>query len=412
MADTTERIIEFGRIVRQWLPPLPFQTQRSTAVPLAWRNLIADKRRLLRSTSGISFAVLLMLLQLGFRGAFLDSALAIIQKLDGDIFVTSSTKFRFGRKDPFSYRYLYAARAVEGVEYARPIYGEWIVSAWKNPQTKKTYNVQVLAFDPDQPVFLFPEIASQTERLKQPDTAMYDQRSRRLLGAPEDGVDTELARRRVRIVGHFSLGPDFTTDGTVIMSDWNFRKYFPSFKSGASDLTDVEVGVIKVRAGFSIEAVQRSLTNGLPGNVSVRTKAELIGLEMAFQNGVSPVGPIFMLGTAIGFIVGLMISYQILFTELSDQLSQYATLKAIGYRNSYLVHVVLVQAAFYGIVGFLPAWALGIILFRVIGDIALLPMHLSAAVASGTFALTIGMCVLSGILAVRRVLDADPAEVF
>jgi putative ABC transport system permease protein len=71
-----------------------------------------------------------------------------------------------------------------------------------------------------------------------------------------------------------------------------------------------------------------------------------------------------------------------------------------------------VQAAFYGIVGFLPAWALGVILFRVIGDIALLPMHLSAAVASGTFALTIGMCVLSGILAVRRVLDADPAEVF
>jgi putative ABC transport system permease protein len=391
---------------------MPFLNHRAATVPLAWRNLTADKRRLLRSTSGISFAVLLMLLQLGFRGAFLDSALAIIQEIDGDIFITSSTKFRFGRKDAFSYRDLYAARAVEGVQSARPIYGEWMVSAWKNPQTQKTYNVQVLAFDPDQPVFLFPEIADRIEQLKQPDTAMFDQRSRRFLGAADDGVDTELARRRIHVVGSFSLGPDFTTDGTVIMSDWNFRKFFPAFQSATGDLNDVEVGVIKVRPDSSIGTVQRALIQSLPNNISVRTKAQLIALEIAFQNGVSPVGPIFMLGTAIGFIVGLMISYQILFTELSDQLPQYATLKAIGYQNSYLVRVVLVQSTFYGIVGFLPAWILGIIIFRVIGDIALLPMHLSAGIALGTLALTVGMCVLSGILAVRRVRDADPAELF
>jgi putative ABC transport system permease protein len=410
MALSTRQIFEFirsdGKKLRLW--PFP----NMATVPLAWRNLIADKRRLLRSTSGISFAVLLIMLQFGFREAFLDSALAIIQKVDGEIFITSSTKFRFGRKDPFSYRHLYAARAVEGVQYARPIYGEWMVSAWKNPQTEKTYNVQVLAFDPDQPVFSFPEVASLIERIKQPDTAMFDQRSRRFLGSAEDGTDTELARRRVHIIGHFTLGPDFTTDGTVIMSDWNFRKYFPSFQSAATDLSDVEFGVIKVRSGFSIESVQRALMSNLPGNVSVRTKAELIGLEIAFQNGVSPVGPIFILGAAIGFVVGLMISYQILFTELSDQLPQYATLKAIGYRNGYLIRVVLLQAAFYGVVGFIPAWALGLLLFRAISEIALLPMHLGAAVAFGTLILTIGMCLTSGLLAVRRVLEADPAEVF
>jgi putative ABC transport system permease protein len=400
------------RIMGNVLAALPFPSHRTGTVPLAWRNLIADKRRLLRSTSGISFAVLLMLLQLGFRGAFLDSALAIIQNIDGDIFLTSSTKFRFGRKDPFSYRHLYAARAVDGVQSARPIHGEWMVSPWKNPQTQKTYNVQVLAFNPDQPVFLFPEVASRLEQLKQPDTAMFDQRSRRFLGTADNGVDTELARRRINVVGNFSLGPDFTTDGTVIMSDWNFRKFFPAYQSTATDLSDVEVGVLKVRPGSSVETVQHALIEGLPNNVSVRTKAQLIALEIAFQNGVSPVGPIFMLGTAIGFIVGLMISYQILFTELSDQLPQYATLKAIGYQNSYLVRVVLLQAAFYGVVGFLPAWILGIFIFGIIGDIALLPMHLGAAMAFGTLALTVGMCVLSGVLAVRRVIDADPAEVF
>ena len=119
-----------------------------------------------------------------------------------------------------------------------------------------------------------------------------------------------------------------------------------------------------------------------------------------------------MMGTAIGFIVGLMISYQILYTELSDQESQYATLKAMGYKNGYLVRVVLTQSAFYGVVGFLPAWAAGLIIFKIIGDRALLPMHLSPGIAIGTVVLTVSMCLVAGALAVRRVLDADPAEVF
>ena len=154
MPVATWLISDFGHWVRR--------AAVTPTVPLAWRNLVADKRRLLRSTSGVSFAVLLMLIQLGFRSAFLDSALAVIQHIDGDIFITSATKFRFGRKDPFSYRQLYAARAVEGVKWVRPIYGEWLVSAWKTAQTHKIYNVQVLAFDPLQPVFLFPEVTAKS----------------------------------------------------------------------------------------------------------------------------------------------------------------------------------------------------------------------------------------------------------
>ena len=164
-------------------------------VPLALRNILADKRRFVRSSSGIAFAVLLMLLQLGFRGAFIDSALAVFQKIDGDIFLTSATKFRFGRKDPFSRRQLYAARGVEGVESARPIYAEWTTSIWKNPQTRKTYTAQVLAFDPDQPVFLFPEVAEHLEELRQPNTALFDNRARRFMGVADAGTMTELSLR-------------------------------------------------------------------------------------------------------------------------------------------------------------------------------------------------------------------------
>jgi putative ABC transport system permease protein len=384
-----------------------------TAVPLAWRNMLADKRRLLRSTSGIAFAVLLMLLQLGFRNAFIDSALGVLHNIDGDILLTSSTKFRFAGKDPFARRQFYAARAVEGVEWARPIYAEWNLSIWKNPQTLKTYNSQVLAFDPDQPVFLFPEVREHLEQLRQPDTALTDRRARPSYGSAAAGTVTELSRREIRVIGNFALGPDFNTDGTLITSDRTFLKFFAPGSLAAGELTDVEFGVIKVRPGYSIENVRRALKQALlPTGVAVRTKAEWLALETAFQNAVSPVGPIFMLGTAIGFIVGMMISYQILYTDLSDQLSQYATLKAMGYENAYLVRTVLEQAGVYALVGFLPGWAVAVCLSYVLAGITLLPLHMSLDIVVTTFVLTLGMCLFAGALAVRRVLAADPAEVF
>jgi putative ABC transport system permease protein len=199
MDGQTERMEWIGRVMVGMRAVLSFPG-RGTAVPLAWRNMLADKRRLLRSTSGIAFAVLLMLLQLGFRGAFLDSAVGVIRNIDGDILLTSSSKFKFAGKDPFSRRQLYAARAVEGVESARPIYADWTISSWKNPQTRKLYTAGVLAFDPDQPVFLFPEVREHLEALRQPDTALSDRRGRRFLGFARAGTLTELSRREIRII--------------------------------------------------------------------------------------------------------------------------------------------------------------------------------------------------------------------
>jgi putative ABC transport system permease protein len=402
-----------GRFADLSRDALPFVARgRDATVPLAWRNMLADRRRLLRSTSGIAFAVLLMLLQLGFRSAFLDSALEVIRNVDGDIVLVSATKFRFGRQDAFPRRQLYGARGVEGVASARPIYAEWLLSSWKNPQTGMNANVQVLAFDPDQPVFLFPEVGRHIEALRQPDTALFDTRARDFIGQAPAGTVSELARRIIRIVGTFALGPDFTTDGTIITSDRTFMNLFPSHRSPEGELTDVEVGVIKVRSGHTVADVQRALRRALPESVAVLTIDEFIALEMKFQNDVSPAGPVFLLGVLIGFVVGLMISYQILYTDLSDQMPQYATLKAIGYENGYLVRVVLEQSLFYAVAGFLPAWLIGIGLYHLIGELALLPMRLGPGIVLGTFALTVGMCVLAGVLAVRAVLTSDPAEVF
>jgi putative ABC transport system permease protein len=353
-----------------------------------------------------------MMVQLAFRNAFLDSALEIIQSIDGDIIITSMTKFRFGTRDPISRRQFNAALGIEGVQWARPIYGEWLKSAWKSPQNQKIYNVQVLAFDPDQPVFLFPEVNARLDELRQPDTVFYDRRARRSLGSAPVGTSNVLARREIHIIGTFSLGPNFTTDATVITSDRTFTRLFAPQSLPEGGLAEVEFGVIRVASNYRIEDVQGALKRALPSGVSVRTKAELIAFETEFQNILSPVGPIFYLGVVMGFVVGMMISYQILYTDLSDQLPQFATLKAIGYEDGYLVRVVLQQSVFYGLVSFLPAWAAGVGLSYLIAEITLLPMRMSINIVLSTIVLTLGMCIASGVFAVKRVIAADPAELF
>ncbi len=377
------------------------------AVPLARRNFIANGRRLARSLAGIAFAALLMMVELGLKNGFVESALLTVRRLDGDIMLISSAKYQFISTAPFSRRQLHEARGVRGVASARPFYVQR--GLWKNPQDLKLTSVMVFAFDPDQPVLLVPEINARLDALRQPDTIMVDRRAREAIGIVDEGTETELSRRKVKVVGTFWIGPDFFSDGTVIMSDRNF---FNFFVGGSSAEPPVEIGVVKVLPGSDVREVKRAIAAAMPENVVVLTKPELIEKEAQFHSDITAVGPVFGVGTLVGFAVGMLISYQILFSELSDQLSQYATLKAMGYQNGYLVKVVLQQAVFYALLGYIPAWLLSYLVFYIIGEMALMPMSMSSSLTAISLSLTVAMCIISAMLAVRRVIAADPAELF
>jgi putative ABC transport system permease protein len=375
-------------------------------VPLAWRNLVANKQRLLRSAAGIGFAVLLMLMQLGFEQAFFDSALQVIRGLDGDLLIQGVHKYQFATRDSFPNADLDAARKVPGVASARPLYADWFDFFWKNPSDGKLFLVRAFGFAPDEPVFLFPDVNASREKLKEPDTVLVDRRARRFLGMDEGASETEINGVKVKIVGGFALGPDFVSDGTVMMSDRTFARLLRGAAAG------VDVGVIKVRSGEDPAVVQQALRNALPATIAVFTKQELIEFERKFQAAVSSAGPIFAMGTIVGFIVGMLISYQVTYTDLADQLPQYATLKAIGYRTGYLLRVVLEQAAFNALAGWIPALLLSLVLYHIIGEVALLPLHMTARIMIISLGLTLGMCLISAAIAVGRVIRADPAEVF
>jgi putative ABC transport system permease protein len=213
----------------------------------------------------------------------------------------------------------------------------------------------------------------------------------------------------VRVVGSFALGPNFESDGTVVVGDRTFARLLPGPGGGPPG---VELGVIKLRPGFGLVAMQQAIRAKLPPTIAVMTKNQLLELERNFQADVSSAGPIFAMGTLVGFVVGMLIAYQVIYTDLSEQLPQYATMKAIGYRNRYLIRVVLEQAAFSGLAGWVPAWLFSLLLYRVVGAVAFLPMRMTWNIALTSLVLTLGMCLISAIIAVRRVIALDPAEVF
>jgi putative ABC transport system permease protein len=376
------------------------------SVPLAWRNFVANKQRMLRSAAGIGFAVLLMLMQLGFEQAFFDSALQVIRGLDGDILIQSAHKYQFATRDPFPMANLDTARKVSGVASARPLYADWFDFFWKNPTDGKVSLVRAFGFNPDEPVFLFPDVNTNRGKLKEPNTVLVDRRARRFLGMDTAATETEINGVKAKIVGSFALGPDFVSDGTVIMSDSTFANLLHGAAAG------VDVGVIKVQPGQDRMVIEKALRKALPATIAVFTKPELIDFERKFQAAVSSAGPIFAIGTIVGFVVGMLISYQITYTDLADQLPQYATLKAIGYKTGYLLRIVLEQAALNGLVGWISALVVSVLLYRIIGQVALLPLHMTPKIIFVSLGLTLGMCLISAAIAVSRVIKADPAEVF
>lgn len=373
---------------------------------LAWRNLTADRRRMVLATGGVAFAVLLMVMQLGYRSALLDSSVAMIDQLDADVILLGSTKYRSFTQGPFPRRRLAQAAACPGVASAWPLYVE-PSATWRNPQTGGLRRVRVLGFNPAHAVFRDPDIDRQRPLLRQADQVLFDDRSRAQVGRAAPGSESELSGHRVRVAGTFSLGTDFAVIGTVVTSDRNFIKL-----TSGNSLDRVEIGLIRLASAAADEPVLDCLRGTLPDDVVVMTKDEFAASELAYWTKASPVGQVFALGTVVGFIIGMVVCYQILFTEVSEQLAQFATLKAMGHSRRWIVGVVLVHALGLAGLGYLAGFALGRLVYALIAAATGLVMEMNLAMAMLVLVLTTMMCTVSGLLAVRKVLAVDPAELF
>jgi putative ABC transport system permease protein len=384
-------------------------------IPLAWLQLSHEKIRLLVAIAGISFADILMFMQLGFRDALFESAVRFHSNINGDIFLISPESTALIAMKSFPARRLYQTQAFSGVQTATPIYLNQAI--WKNPVDKTTRGIMVYGFNPsDRELFKLPGISENINKVKIPDTFLFDTKSRTQFGPiPElfnkgEKVQTEIRGRRIDIGGLFTLGASFGADGNLITSDTNFIRLFKRDKGL------IDIGVINVKPGTDIAATVAAIREYFIStenkDVKVLTRQEFIDKELFYWQTGTAIGFIFTLGTIMGFIVGIVIVYQILYTDVADHLPEYATLKAMGYTDGYLLKVVFQEALILAIVGFFPGMLAATGLYALTRNATNLPLMMTLARASTVLILTIIMCIISGAIAVRKLRAADPADMF
>lgn len=381
--------------------------------PLAWFNLTYKRQRLLTALAGVSFAVVLMFIFRGFENALYDSQVQLLKVLNGDIVMVNRIKTSMFIPEKFARRRLYQAEAFEGVDAAYPLYTT--TADWKSPDTKKIRSLRVLAFNLNDPVLLIPEIFAQRSALEMPRTAIIDVKSRSEVGSLTAGTVTEVAKQRVRLVGTFRLGTDFTSgNGNVVMSDQNFVRYFSNLGPDDDDrnLNTVDIGLLKVAPGADVPELINTLTQRLPIDVLIYSKEDFVNKELDYWKKNTNIGFIFSLLTSMSFLVGVIIVYQILYTDVAEHWAEYATLKAMGYSNLFLLKVVIQQAVFMGLLGFLPGFLISFGLYQVTADATGLLMQMTPPRVFNTLVATVIMCLISGAIAVRKVQSTDPAEVF
>ena len=379
----------------------------SRSAGLAWRNIIHHKVTLLVSTTAIAFAVLIMFMEVGFLNGLYDSQTNALQILDADLVMVSRALHISNTLETFPRSRLQQAAGFPGVKGAYPVYFEDRFSELRHPETGIRNGIRVFGVDAGQRIFTSRAINQRVARLRAPMTILFDEKSRGFFGPLREGDRTELARRAVTVAGTIVMGPDYYYDGNVLTSIETFFTLFPNQRR-----ENVFAGVIQLENDASPATVLRELRRAAGPEIDIFSKREIVAREKVTWQKSTPAGYIFTMGVAVGFIIGVFICYQILYTDIADHLPQLATLKALGYRDRDLIRLVLAQAVLLGTIGFIPALVLTFGLYSTLTAMTGIITTLTVARVALVFSLTLGMCLVAGLLAVRKALATDPAELF
>ncbi|MFO0866683.1 MAG: FtsX-like permease family protein [Gemmataceae bacterium] len=383
-------------------------------IPYTLLNLLHQRKRTTIALAGVAFSNILIFMQLGFYASAESTATLLLRKLDFDLVVLSPDYFDINRPGLFPRARMQRLAAFPEVQQMSHLY----ISShfWRIVHTDKTQeglrrNMGIIAFDPDQAPFLLPDLREKVAKLKIVGNAIVDTKSRTYFGDLSAGVESELGMARVRIVDNFTIGTGFGSDGMVMCSSETFSRIF-----GRAPLDKISLGLVKLRPEADPSMVAAQIRASFPGGnyepMRIFTRQELEDQEMRFWVTKTSVGQIFFLGVLVAMFVGIVFVYQVISSDLKNRMSEFATLKAMGYGDRFLDQVVLEQALWYAALGFLPALVISLVLYRWIAEIAVIPLEMTVERFVLVLVSGILMCILSGWMALRRVKSADPAELF
>lgn len=385
--------------------------RRKPLTPVAWLQLTHKPMRLLAAIAGVGFANVLVFFQMGLSGALYDSQKRPIEQINGQLVMVPRRFSNLG--EPLSMPRAQLARAlgVEGVEAVTPLYIGKI--DWINRDSRQSKQALLFGVNPDRPALSIPILTEKRSLLQRPNSVFYDRSSKQAAGPVAQTLDagrtytTELGGRTADVVGIFQLGLTFAADINLITSSSNFQTFLPELNN-----SDIQLGVIQLKPGVSARHVQATLQTFLEPSVQVLTIAELKAKEMNHWRRNTSFGLIFNLGVLVGLAVGAIIVYQILYSDVGDHLAEYATMKAMGYSDRFVVSIIMQESLILATLAFAPSVLVSMGLYQLLVRSTGLLVTMSVSRAGLVFALTLVICAASGWLATGKLRRLDPAEVF
>ncbi|WP_103256588.1 FtsX-like permease family protein [Tabrizicola aquatica] len=379
-------------------------------LPIGWLQLTHNPMRFAAALVGVAFANVLVFVQLGIMNSMGTAVLQPYSFFSADVMISASD----------------ANALTDGGNVAR----QWLLQAMADPDVvdgiglfvgnvpldRASTDIALTTFgiDPTKPDFLSPLIADDIALLQVQDSALIDRLARGLPRdeaaaiRPQSPLAFETQGRTVTAYSTFAGGGGFGGDGYMIMSDQTFLSLFPARRSAAPDHI-----LLRLRPSADVDATVQRLRKLISDpELRIRSYADAGQEELTYQQTKRPTGIIFGFGVLIGVLVGLVIVYQVLSTDVADHLREYATFKAMGYDQRFFMGIVLEEALILGILGFVPGVTVGGTILTVMGKVTTLPLAVTWSMAATVFVGTVVFSALSGAIATRRLAAADPADLF
>jgi putative ABC transport system permease protein len=415
-------------------------------VSLARKNLLEDLPRFLVAQAGIMFAVSLVTLQAGIFNGFTRSTNQLIYNASADIWVASDSQVQIELTLPLPLSHVLEARQVEGVAQAEALI---FSNAMWRPTNKEIGLVRLVGFDPNGQLFT-PQNLKQggVSDLTEPYTVMIDQTTLSTLDVKGIGSVANINSIPTSVVGLTQGNRAIVSNPFAFTSLKSANAYItagqqsnisctlpsgsqevvctnisePSLQTGtpiepppipeklvASDL--ITYILIKAKPGEDLQALKQKLNAALP-NTKSYTRSEFIRKNQTYWQQRTGVGFILGLGAIVGIIVGVIIVGQILYSSVSDHLKEFGTLKAMGASDWTVYGVIIEQAIWMAVLGYLPSVALcyGVAIWTYTTQGILILITPISAIT--VFGVTVAMCVSSAIFAIQKVTRLDPATVF
>jgi putative ABC transport system permease protein len=370
--------------------------------PLAQRNLFHDKVRLAVTLTGIVFAVVLIVVELGLFVGFTVTTSNLIDNSGADLWVTSKHVPYVEQGVAFSERKLYQVRAVTGVAKAEKLIARWVT--WKNPDGRQE-SVQVVGLNVDETLGRpWNLVQGRVEDLKRPDAIIMDEIYKQKLGVDRAEQVFEINGKRARVVGFTRGIRAFTTSPYVFTTFKRAQEY-----ANIPDDQTIYV-LVKLAPGANLEQVRHDILDHVK-DVDVVTNRVFSRMTQFYWMFTTGAGVAVLLAALLGLVVGFVVVAQTIYATTMDHLREFGTLKAMGAPNSYVYKVIIKQAAISAVIGYFLGMIVSVFVVHASqkgGAAILMPMPM----AIGMFFLTLTMCVGAALVSINKVTRLDPAMVF